>query len=128
MRTIDDMMPILSICHGQGSKMNFLVSDYIRVDTAYLIQGCRCWGGRGGRGPPNVSRNQYWPPIWPPQNFQGPLALAPPIIRTLLRPWVCLITLKIIFLHTPRQASKGQKNDFQSNQTKTFRIFNKSTI
>ena len=34
MRTIDDMMPILSICHGQGSKMNFLVSDYIRVDTA----------------------------------------------------------------------------------------------
>ena len=36
MRTIDDMMPILSICHGQGSKMNFLVSDYIRADTAYL--------------------------------------------------------------------------------------------
>ena len=36
MRTIDDMMPILSLCHGQGSKMNFLVSDYIRVDTANL--------------------------------------------------------------------------------------------
>jgi hypothetical protein len=36
MRTNEDMMPILSICHGHGSKMNFSVSDYIRGDTAYL--------------------------------------------------------------------------------------------
>ena len=36
MRTIDDMMPILSICHGQESKMNFLVLDYIRVNPANL--------------------------------------------------------------------------------------------
>ena len=54
MRTIDDMMPILSICHGQGSKMNFLVSDYIRVNTTYLtlyhlcskgfrITACQSW-------------------------------------------------------------------------------------
>ena len=36
MKTIDGMMPILAICPGQGSKMNFLVLDYIRVDTANL--------------------------------------------------------------------------------------------
>ena len=31
-------------------------------------------------------------------------------------------------MHAPTQASAGQKNDFQSNQTKTFRIFNDNTI
>ena len=30
-------------------------------------------------------------------------------------------------MHAPTQASAGQKNDFQSNQTKTFQIFNDST-
>ena len=30
-------------------------------------------------------------------------------------------------MHAPTQASAGQKNDFQSNQTKTFRIFDDSS-
>ena len=42
--------------------------------------------GQGGHGPPSFSENQYWPLTWPPQYFVGPLGMAPPEIRTSVRP------------------------------------------
>ena len=98
------MIPKLSICHGHGSKMNFLVSDYIRGDTAYLLLN-HLWSKHG----PILKILAFLEVFFPKEyenakagmNFQYLKSMAP-LHLTLLGLSVCILNTRQ-FKHVPYQ-------------------------